>query len=575
MVEAEEFRMGLRMSLSAWRSLSGFGLLLGTLFFCAALMPSLLTRSTLSQGVLAGAALAAGYGIGVFWRWLWRYLELPERPERLHNQTNIVIAILCAALAAYFLSQVTAWQNSIRSLMQMQPVTSGHLLEVVLTALATFLILLLLARLYRLVSRFVSRHADRFLPRRVANVMGVLVALALFWSLVSDVLVAQALRVLDASFAQYDALIEPEAAQPRSPLKSGSQESLLDWDELGRTGREFIASGPSAEDIAAVTGRPALEPIRVYVGLRASETPRERARLALRELVRTGAFERSVLVLVTPTGTGWIDPAAMNTVEYLHHGNIASAALQYSYLNSPLSLLVEAEYGADVARALFAEVYGYWSELPPNRRPRLYLHGLSLGALHSQRSWELHELIGNPFQGALWSGPPFKSEQWRTLTDDRNPDSPEWRPQFRDGRFVRFMNQQGTPEPANAPWGPMRLLYLQYASDPITFFDYRYAWRRPDWLSGPRGPDVSPQLRWFPLVAMLQLAVDMAVTTPTPPGYGHVYAPADYVDAWLLVTAPAGWSADTLAGLKAHLTREMAVAAEQDSNEAAYGNRGG
>ncbi len=567
--------MGLRMSLSAWRSLSGFGLLLGTLFFCAALMPSLLTRSTLSQGVLAGAALAAGYGIGVFWRWLWRYLELPERPERLHNQTNIVIAILCAALAAYFLSQVTAWQNSIRSLMQMQPVTSGHLLEVVLTALATFLILLLLARLYRLVSRFVSRHADRFLPRRVANVMGVLVALALFWSLVSDVLVAQALRVLDASFAQYDALIEPEAAQPRSPLKSGSQESLLDWDELGRTGREFIASGPSAEDIAAVTGRPALEPIRVYVGLRASETPRERARLALRELVRTGAFERSVLVLVTPTGTGWIDPAAMNTVEYLHHGNIASAALQYSYLNSPLSLLVEAEYGADVARALFAEVYGYWSELPPNRRPRLYLHGLSLGALHSQRSWELHELIGNPFQGALWSGPPFKSEQWRTLTDDRNPDSPEWRPQFRDGRFVRFMNQQGTPEPANAPWGPMRLLYLQYASDPITFFDYRYAWRRPDWLSGPRGPDVSPQLRWFPLVAMLQLAVDMAVTTPTPPGYGHVYAPADYVDAWLLVTAPAGWSADTLAGLKAHLTREMAVAAEQDSNEAAYGNRGG
>ncbi|HCJ29069.1 MAG TPA: hypothetical protein DHV63_07205, partial [Pseudomonas sp.] len=413
--------MGLRMSLSAWRSLSGFGLLLGTLFFCAALMPSLLPRSTLSQGVLAGAALAAGYGIGVFWRWLWRYLELPERPERLHNQTNIVIAILCAALAAYFLSQVTAWQNSIRSLMQMQPVTSGHLLEVVLTALATFLILLLLARLYRLVSRFVSRHADRFLPRRVANVMGVLVALALFWSLVSDVLVAQALRVLDASFAQYDALIEPEAAQPRSPLKSGSQESLLDWDELGRTGREFIASGPSAEDIAAVTGRSALEPIRVYVGLRASETPRERARLALRELVRTGAFERSVLVLVTPTGTGWIDPAAMNTVEYLHHGNIASAALQYSYLNSPLSLLVEAEYGADVARALFAEVYGYWSELPPNRRPRLYLHGLSLGALHSQRSWELHELIGNPFQGALWSGPPFKSEQWRTLTDDRNP----------------------------------------------------------------------------------------------------------------------------------------------------------
>ncbi|MFI8740762.1 alpha/beta hydrolase [Stutzerimonas zhaodongensis] len=567
--------MRLRTPLSAWRSLSGFGLLLGTLFFCAALTPSLLPRSTLSQGVLAGAALAAGYGLGVFARWLWRYMELAVPPERLRSRVNIIIAIVSATLAAYFLSQVTGWQNSIRSLMGMPPVTSGHLLEVILTALATFLILLILARLYRLVSRFVSRRADRFLPRRVANVIGVVVALTLFWSLVTDVLVTRALKVLDASFAQYDALIEPEAAQPASSLKSGSRESLLRWDELGRTGREFIASGPSARDIAAISGRAAQEPIRVYVGLRAAETPEARARLALRELLRTGAFERSVLVLVTPTGTGWIDPAAMNSVEYLHHGDVASAALQYSYLNSPLSLLVEAEYGADVARALFEEVYDYWRELPTERRPRLYLHGLSLGALHSQASWELHELIGDPFQGALWSGPPFESQMWRRITDDRNPGSPEWLPQFRDGRFVRFMNQHGTPEPMDASWGPMRLLYLQYASDPIVFFDYRYAWRRPDWLSEPRGPDVTPALRWFPLVTMLQLAVDMAVTTPTPPGHGHVYAPADYVDAWRLVTAPNDWSDETLSRLKAHLTRELASAAEQDGNEAAYGNRGG
>ncbi len=561
--------------MSAWRTLSGFGLLLGTLFFCAALMPSLLPRSTLSQGVLAGAALAAGYGVGVFFRWLWHYLGLTDPPERLRVPVNIVIAIICAALAVYFLSQVTGWQNSVRLLMGMPPVASGHLLEVALTAMATFLILLILARVYGFLSRFISRHADRFLPRRIANVLGVLLALALFWSLATDVLVTQALRALDASFAQYDALIEPESAQPESVLKSGSEDSLLRWDELGRTGREFIASGPTAAEIAAVSGRPAQEPIRVYVGLRAAEAPAERARLALRELIRTGAFERSVLVLVMPTGTGWIDPAAMNTVEYLHHGDIASVALQYSYLNSPLSLLVEAEYGADVARALFAEVYRYWSALSADQRPRLYLHGLSLGALHSQRSWELHELLGDPFQGALWSGPPFKSELWRRITDDREPQSPEWRPQFRDGRFVRFMNQYGTPEPPDAPWGPMRLLFLQYASDPITFFDYRYAWRRPDWLSAPRGPDVAPTLHWFPLVTMLQLAVDMAVTTPTPPGFGHVYAPSDYVDAWRVVTDPDGWHAQALERLKAHLTHELAAAEEADSSEAAYDNRGG
>jgi len=571
---AEIFMLHLPV-LYIWRSLSGFGLLLGTLFFCAALTPSLLPRSTLSQGVLAGAALAVGYGLGVFWRWLWRYLELPERPGWQRERVNLLIAVGCLLLAGYFLSQVAGWQNAVRALMGMPPVSSAHLLEVILTALATFLILLTLARLYRLVSRFVSRHADRVVPRRLANVIGVLVALALFWSLLSDVLAARALRMLDASFAQYDALIEPETAPPASPLKSGSRASLLRWEELGRTGREFIGSGPSAADISALSGRSALEPIRVYVGLRAAETPRQRARLALRELQRSGAFERSVLVLVTPTGTGWIDPAAMNAVEYLHHGDIASVALQYSYLNSPLALLVEADYGRDVARALFAEIYGYWTELPAERRPRLYLHGLSLGALHSQRSWELHELLGDPIHGALWSGPPFRSDLWRTLTDSRDPDSPEWRPRFREGRFVRFMNQQGTAEPADAPWGPMRLLYLQYASDPITFFDHRYAWRRPDWLAEPRGPDVSPSLRWFPLVTMLQLAVDMAVTTPTPPGYGHVYAPADYVDAWRLVSSPPGWNADALQRLKLQLTHEQARAGEQDSNEAAYDNRGG
>ena len=91
----------------------------------------------------------------------------------------------------------------------------------------------------------------------------------------------------------------------------------MKWDELGRAGREFIASGPTAKEISAFTGRPALEPIRVYVGLRTADTPLARARLALEELRRTGGFNRSTLIVITPTGTGWIDPAGMDSVEYL------------------------------------------------------------------------------------------------------------------------------------------------------------------------------------------------------------------------------------------------------------------
>src|SRR5690606_11225977 len=221
---------------------------------------------------------------------------------------------------------------------------------------------------------------------RVANVLGTTLAILLFWSLASDVFFRVALRGLDSSYRQLDALIEPDRPQPTLASRSGSAASLIGWSELGRAGREFIAAGPAAADIAAVSGRPALEPIRVYVGMRAAETPEERARLALAELVRVKAFERKVLVVITPTGTGWIDPAAMDAAEYLAGGDIASVAMQYSYLSSPLSLLVQPEYGAEAARALFRVVYEHWTRLPRDRRPRLYLHGLSLGAMNSQRS---------------------------------------------------------------------------------------------------------------------------------------------------------------------------------------------
>uniref|UniRef100_UPI001952DB3C alpha/beta-hydrolase family protein n=1 Tax=Klebsiella pneumoniae TaxID=573 RepID=UPI001952DB3C len=68
--------------------------------------------------------------------------------------------------------------------------------------------------------------------------------------------------------------------------------------------------------IKAFTGRSAMQPIRVYVGQRGADTAQARAELALNELKRQGGFDRSVLIVITPTGTGWVDPAAMDPVEY-------------------------------------------------------------------------------------------------------------------------------------------------------------------------------------------------------------------------------------------------------------------
>lgn len=572
---------GMGASLGAWlrreiRGLSGIGLALGSLFFAATLTPSLIPRTFMAQGVLGGLCLAIGYGLGALWRGLWAYMELPEPAERLRRIANSIVALVCLVIVVLFLSRAAEWQNSIRTLMRMPPLDSAHPTKLCAVALATFAALLALGRLFRWGGGYLAARVGRIAPRRVANVVGFAGALLLVWLLANGVIYRFAIHVLDGSYQARDALMEPERRQPDAPEKTGSAASLVRWRDLGRAGREFVASGPSAAEIEAVAGGPVREPIRVYVGLGSAETPRARARLALREMQRVGAFDRKVLVVITPTGTGWVDPAAMDTVEYLHRGDIASVAVQYSYLSSPLSLLVQPEFGGETARALFSEVYRYWTSLPKEHRPKLYLHGLSLGAMNSEKSAELFEILGDPVDGALWSGPPFGSRIWRSITQSRNEGSPAWLPEFRDGRLVRFMNQDGTRVPADTPWGVMRVVYLQYASDAVTFFSYGDFFRRPAWLNPPRGPDVSPQLRWYPVVTALQIAVDMAVAATTPIGYGHVYAPRHYLEGWVAVTSPPGWSEEALGRLKEHLARTVrAPRGSFQGGESAYSNRGG
>ena len=553
-------------------SISIVGLLLGSLFFAASLTPTLVPRTYVTQGALSGFCWAAGYGIGLLGRQLWTYLELPFLPARAARIATTCAILLTAAVVIVSLWRAAPWQNSIRGLMGLPPEPTAHPYMVFGIAIVTAALILIAGMAFQSVRRFVSARADRIVPRRIANMVGIAIAIVAFWSIANGLIFRAALRVMDSSFERLDALFEPERMQPTSPLKTGSPASLLRWDELGRTGRGFVVSGPSGADIGAFTKKDALDPIRVYVGLRSAATARDRAKLALEELKRVKAFDRSILVVITPTGTGWVDPSAMDSVEYLHHGDIASVALQYSYLSSPLSLIVEPEYGAEAARALFTEIYGYWTALPKDKRPRLYLHGLSLGSMNSEKSFEMFELIGDPINGALWSGPPFRNRLWRTITDDRNAGSPAWLPQFRDGAFVRFANQNGFTVPPQTPWGPMRIAYLQYASDAITFFDPRDFYREPAWMKTPRGPDVAPELRWYPVVTMLQLGLDMAVAASTPLGYGHVYAPAHYIDTWIAVTDVKGWSSDDLARLKQHLTSQWTA---PSSSRPASDDRGG
>ncbi len=518
-------------------SMSALGALAALLFFAASLTPSLMPRSWLIQGLLSGTCAAVGYMIGVFIGWLWRYLELPWLKKYVLVERALTLAA-AIVISVVYLWQAVGWQNSIRELWHMELLDSSDPFRLALVAGAVFFLLFVIGRLFRVAAGRLSDWLDSYVPRRVSNVIGVFVALALFWSVGEGVIVRFALDAADTSFQKADALMEAETQRPGNAAMTGSASSLVSWDGLGRQGRYYVASGPRGQAIGDFWKRPAADPVRVYVGLNNASTVEERAALALAELKRQGGFERSLLVVVAPTGTGWIDPAAMDTLEYLHKGDVASVALQYSYLTSWLSLMVEPDNGLDAARALFQEVYSYWRTLPRDRRPRLYLHGLSLGALNSQMATDIYDVVADPFQGALWSGPPFRSQRWSSVTQMRASGSPAWLPRFRDGSVIRFSNQTTKPEGSYAPWGPIRFVYLQYASDPVVFFDPKSFYREPDWLKGERGPDVSPRFRWIPIVTGLQLVFDMAIATSSPMGYGHVYAPEHYVDAWIALTDP-------------------------------------
>lgn len=546
-----------RLSRFVWRrldALSAGGWLFGLLFAALSLTPSLVPRNFVVQGILSGCTFAAGYGIGVFLVWLWDFLELRWPNRRVARWTGRLCALACLVLTISFLWFWTGWQNSVRAGMGAQPVEATQPLLVALIAIVPAAVLIGLGTLIVHGVRLVARWLGRLIPRRVALV-GAMILVGLATAAIVDGVIARGLFfAADRFYGNFDRLVGISQPAPTDPLRSGSASSLIDWDTIGLDARVYVESGPTAEEISALTGKEAETPLRVYVGLRSAEGPEERAALALAEMDRVGAFDRAVLVLIMPVGTGWVEPAAIDTLEFLHRGDVASVAVQYSYLTSWLSLVSEPDVGVETARALFNAVYARWTEMDRASRPRLYLHGLSLGAYSSAASAPLYDILGDPFDGALWVGPPFATASWRTTTASRDPGSPVWRPRIGNETAVRFANE-GSDLEGHIHWGPLRIVYLQYPSDPIVFFEPTLAYREPLWLSGSRAPSVSPLLNWYPVVTFLQLLLDMALAQTAEIGYGHVYSPQDYFDAWVALTDPQGFSPQELSGLKAGLAR--------------------
>jgi uncharacterized membrane protein len=532
-------------------NISVSGIALGLLFLSASLTPSMIPRSALIQGTLGGLVMVIGYLFATIMIWIWRFLELPEFKNGYRRALSGLFLLIGLTVLITSLLTFRGNQNELRALMTMAPLETGHEVLVMAVAGGLFCILLLFGRFFAAIIRFVHNRIPGRVPPRVSFFFSFLLVAIISWNIGNGVIARRLLNITDETLREIDALIDPDLPIPDDPLRSGSTASLIPWETLGARGRQFIAGGMSREQIAELHGgKSAKKPIRIYAGLNSANNIPERAKMVLEEMKRVGAFERSLLVVVTPTGTGWIDPAAVDPFEALHRGDTAIVGIQYSYLMSPLALLVEPDQAPESAKTLVNTVYEYWRQLPVHSRPKLYLHGLSLGSYGSENAMSPLNMIDDPISGALWSGPTFGNPIWKALTNNRNGDSPAWLPRIGDGRTARFTTQVNALDIPGSSWSRTRLIFLQYPSDPITFFEVAAAYRPSEWMVGELAPDVLPGFKWYPMLTMLQLAIDMLVCTDVPKGFGHVIAAEHYIDAWVELTDPEAWRAEDSDRLK-------------------------
>lgn len=150
------------------RSLCVSGLLCGTLFFSASLLPSLVPREPHIQGLLSGLCFSLGYAVGHVLEGLRRALQLPMLTGQRLKYVQFMTIVACVLLAIAALWQASDWQNRQRALMAMPPVDSVRPWLVAILSAFVFGLILLVLRLFKAVRIAISQRLQIYLPSTTA-----------------------------------------------------------------------------------------------------------------------------------------------------------------------------------------------------------------------------------------------------------------------------------------------------------------------------------------------------------------------------------------------------------------------
>jgi uncharacterized membrane protein len=519
------------------------GTAFGLLLLWLSMTPSLLPRGPLFQGLVSGVSGAIGYALGVFSVWLVRFMRSKDTSP---PAPRIAWLVLVGAGVIGTVSMIVwfhIWQDAVRDLVGVPHLEWHDYPVAAVLAIVVLFALVEIGQLTRRLTLFIVGRLNQVVPKRVSAVIAVLAMVSLIVGILNGVVLRLTMRTLNNTFETVNNEDSPTTPPPTTMLRSGGPGSLVPWASLGHQGRIFVHGGPSAQRLSAFNGAPALEPIRAYAGLESAAGIQAAAELAAEELERTGGLTRKVVAVATTTGTGWINEAEADAIEYMFNGDTAIVSMQYSFLPSWLSFLVDKENARHAGQALFEAVSARIRTLPEGARPKLVVFGESLGSFGGEAPFLSANNIVARTDGALFSGPTFNNSMWNQITRNRDPKSPEWLPIYQHGANVRFSARAANLARPDDPWGAPRIVYVQHASDPIAWWNTGLLFRKPDWLRENRGYDVLPSVEWIPFVTFLQVSADMAVAVDVPDGHGHRYV-KDVANAWAAILQPPGWTVD-------------------------------
>ena len=299
---------------------------------------------------------------------------------------------------------------------------------------------------------------------------------------------------------------------PTSSTVTGGTGSEAAFDTLGLQGRRLVSEVVSVDAIEEIMHEPARStPVRVYIGLDTAATEDELVDLAIEELVRTGAFDRSTIIAASPAGTGYVNYIAAEAAELMSRGDCVTVAVQYGTLPSMLSMNKVAK-AARIYAALLTRIRHEITER--NSAAELCAYGESLGATTGQLGTELASTETSLIvDRALWVGTPRGSSLFERLT------AGEGVPVFDEPKALMTYLEENDAPP---------VLFLNHDNDPVTHFAPEDAYRMPAWLTEPdRGRGTDPSQRWLPGVAFFQGLIDTKNAATVVPGEffstGHDY----------------------------------------------------